>query len=153
MFNFMKKKNHLSRNALINSVDKNKIWSKSLDFVDILNLLKQLENNLSKYDFELDDDFVMNGRRSCLRDMIFERLNNSNNQYEENVKESLFNLWEFISDEYDGNLLSVSEQLKLPVKEVTDMCNNYRKKNIICLQEKDIILEIIQIIKNYINEM
>ena len=118
---------------------------------DVLNLLNNLKQEISKYDFERDNNFIMNGRRKGLRDMIFERLNGSNNQYEENIKDSLFNLWEFVSDEYDGDLIFVSKELNLTLNDTINMCEKYRKKNIICLQEKDIILEIIRKIENYID--
>lgn len=146
------KKNYLKRTDFINTVNSDEIWSKSLNVDDTLNLLNQLVNEISKYDFELDNNFIMNGRRNTLKNMIFERLNNPNSQYEDTVKESLFNFWEFVSDEYDGNLLMISQQLKLPLKDVINMCDKYRLKNIISLQEKDIIIDIIKEIKKYIDE-
>ena len=117
-----------------------------------MDLLNKLIDEISKYDFELDENFVMNGRRNGLKNLIFERISNANNKYEETIKESLFNLWEFIGDEYDGNLMEISKQLKLPLKQVIDMCEKYRLKNIISLQEKDIIIDIINEIKKYIKE-
>lgn len=152
MFSENNKKKFLNRNVLIHSVDSKKIWLKSLSVDDILDLLNKLIDEISKYDFELDENFVMNGRRNGLKNLIFERISNANNQYEETIKESLFNLWEFIGDEYDGNLMEISKKLKLPLKQVIDMCEKYRLKNIISLQEKDIIIDIINEIKKYIKE-
>ena len=152
MFSENNKKKFLNRNVLIHSVDSKKIWLKSLSVDDILDLLNKLIDEISKYDFELDENFVMNGRRNGLKNLIFERISNANNKYEETIKESLFNLWEFIGDEYDGNLMEISKQLKLPLKQVVDMCEKYRLKNIISLQEKDIIIDIINEIKKYINK-
>ncbi len=152
MFSENNKKKFLNRNVLIHSVDSKKIWLKSLSVDDILDLLNKLIDEISKYDFELDENFVMNGRRNGLKNLIFERISNANNKYEETIKESLFNLWEFIGDEYDGNLMEISKQLKLPLKQVIDMCEKYRLKNIISLQEKDIIIDIINEIKKYIKE-
>lgn len=116
-------------------------------------MLIQLKQEISKYNFIVDNNFIMNGRRICLKDMIYNRLNNSNNRYEDNIKESLFNLWEFISDEYDGNSLMISRELNISIKELDDMCGKYRKKNIICLQEKDVIIDMINKIESYIDEM
>ena len=152
MFSENNKKKFLNRNVLIHSVDSKKIWLKSLSVDDILDLLNKLIDEISKYDFELDENFVMNGRRNGLKNLIFERISKANNQYEEILKESLFNLWEFIGDEYDGNLMEISKQLKLPLKKVIDMCEKYRLKNIICLQEKNIIIDIINEMKKYIKE-
>lgn len=147
------KNNLLNRKKFLNFTASDKIWSKTLTIEEISNLLSQLKQEISKYNFVVDNNFIMNGRRTCLKDMIYERFNNSNNRYEENIKESLFNLWEFISDEYDGNLLMISRELNIPIKELDDMCEKYRKKNIICLQEKDVIIDIINKIESYIDEM
>ena len=68
------------------------------------------------------------------------------------VSESVFNFWEIIGDEYFGDFISISRDLGLSVQELTRMDNEYRKKGIICVQERDIILEIIDSIINYINE-
>lgn len=151
MFSEKNKKNYLNRNVLIHSFDSEKIWSKSLNIADILDLLNQLIDKISSYDFELDNNFIMNERRNNLKNSIFERISNTNNQYEYIIKESLFNLWEFINDEYDGDLMSISKKLNIPLKDVISMCDKYRLKNIISLQEKDIIVDIINEIKKYIN--
>ena len=70
--------------------------------------------------------------------------------YEENIKESLFNLWEFASDEYNGSLFTASEKLDINIKKLEEMCKKYKEKNVICLQEKEVIIEIINKIINYI---
>ena len=123
----LKPKKLLKRKDFINSVDSKKIWSKSLNVEDVLNLLNNLKQEISKYDFDRDNNVIMTGRRKGLRDMIFERLNGSNNQYEENIKDSLFNLWEFVSDEYDGDLIFVSKELNLTLNDTINMCEKYRK--------------------------
>lgn len=153
MFNFIKKRNYLSREELINSVDSNKIWSKSMTLSEIKELLEYLEIKISKYDFDIDKNFIMNSRRKELKSIIKERLlQNNNNNINELVSESLFNFWEFVSDEYPGNFLLASEDLGLTIKELDTMDNEYRKKGIICSQERDIILEIIMAIKTHINK-
>lgn len=152
MFNFIKKRNYLSREELINSVDSNKIWSKSMTLSEIKELLEYLEIKISKYDFDIDKNFIMNSRRKELKSIIKERLLQNNNNINELVSESLFNFWEFVSDEYPGNFLLASEDLGLTIKELDTMDNEYRKKGIICSQERDIILEIIMAIKTHINK-
>ncbi len=134
MFNFIKKRNYLSREELINSVDSNKIWSKSMTLSEIKELLEYLEIKISKYDFDIDKNFIMNSRRKELKSIIKERLLQNNNNINELVSESLFNFWEFVSDEYPGNFLLASEDLGLTIKELDTMDNEYRKKGIICSQ-------------------
>lgn len=137
----------LNRQKFIDSVDSDKIWSKSLNIDEILNLLNQLEKEISKHSFKIDNNFIMNERRKNLKSMIFDRLDSSNDKLEENIKESLFNFWEFINDEYDDSLINISKELNLPLEKVINMCEKYKKNNIICLQEKNIILEMINKLK------
>lgn len=119
---------------------------------EIKELLEYLEIKISKYDFDIDKNFIMNSRRKELKSIIKERLLQNNNNINELVSESLFNFWEFVSDEYPGNFLLASEDLGLTIKELDTMDNEYRKKGIICSQERDIILEIIMAIKTHINK-
>lgn len=142
----------LNRQKFIDSVDSDKIWSKSLNIDEILNLLNQLEKEISKHSFKIDNNFIMNERRKNLKSMIFDRLDSSNDKLEEDIKESLFNFWEFINDEYDGSLINISKELNLPLEKVINRCEKYKKNNIICLQEKNIILEMINKLKLTIND-
>ena len=59
MFGF-KKKNYLKRTDFINSVDSNKIWSKTMTPSEIKELLGKLETEISKYEFDTDKNFIMN---------------------------------------------------------------------------------------------
>ena len=77
MFGF-KKKNYLKRTDFINSVDSNKIWSKSMTIPEIKSLLEHLEVELSKYEFDEDTNFIMNNRRKGLKREIEERLQKNN---------------------------------------------------------------------------
>lgn len=140
----------LNRKKFIDLVDSAKIWSKVLNVEEILELLKRLEKEISKHKFENDSNFIMNPRRISLKNMIYENFENSNEEMEEKVKESLFNFWEFVNDEYDGNLSMIAAELNLSPDELTSMCKKYRESNIICFQEKDEILGMIQKIKDYI---
>lgn len=74
MFIFKKKRNYLKRSDFINSVDSNKIWSKSMSLDEIKYLLEYLENEISKYEFDIDKNFIMNSRRKGLKEMIEARL-------------------------------------------------------------------------------
>lgn len=150
MFGF-KKKNYLKRTDFINSVDSNKIWSKSMTMPEIKLLLEYLENELSKYEFDADKNFIMNNRRKGLKREIEERLQKNNGNINEIISESLFNFWEFVGDEYPGNILSDVQELGISIKEFDAMDKAYRDKGIICIQERDAILEMIKTIKNHID--
>ncbi len=117
-------------------------------------LLEQLEDELSKYDFDEDKNYIMNGRRKTLKRMIEERLQKSNGNINELVSDSLFNFWEFVGDEYPGGtggIMNVCRELGISIQEFDAMDKSYREKGIICAQEKDTILEMIQVIKKYID--
>ena len=146
MFGF-KKKNYLKRTDFINSVDSNKIWSKSMTLSEIKLLLEHLENELSKYYYDKDNNFIMNNRRKGLKRMIEERLQKKDGNINELVAESVFNFWEFVGDEYPGNIISDVKELGISIKEFDAMDKAYREKGVICEQEKDTILEMIQFIR------
>lgn len=151
LFSKFKKKNYLKRAELISSVDSNKIWAKSLTLVEINELLDYLKSKINEYEFDFDKNFIMNSRRKRLKSLIEESLLKEDMTINRRVSESLFNFWEFISDEYPGNIVSDCKELGISIKKFDAMDNEYRKKGIICIQERDIILEIIQTIKKYIN--
>ncbi len=138
MFGF-KKKNYLKRTELINSADSNKIWSKTMTISEIKLLLEHLENELSKHEFDVDKNFIMNARRKRLKEMVEERLQKNVGDTKELVTESLFNFWEFACDEYPGGpggIMSDCRELGISIQEFNKMDKAYREKGIICVQEK-----------------
>ena len=151
MFGF-KKKNYLKRTDFINSVDSNEIWSKTMTPSEIKELLGKLETEISKYEFDTDKNFIMNNRRKCLKRMIEERLQENEGNANELIADSLFNFWEFVGDEYPGNIISDVQELGISIKEFDAMDKAYRDKGIICIQERDAILEMIKTIKNHIDK-
>lgn len=116
---------------------------------EIKDLLQFLENEISNYNFEIDENFIINSRRKVLKDNIMDRLNKSEIVLED-VLESLFNFWKFIQDEYSGDLIIISKELNKSVQELVVMDEKYRSKGIICEQEKQVIMEIINILKKAI---
>lgn len=149
---FILDKKYLKRNEFVNLADSKKIWSKTMTIDEVLELFEYLENSISKYEFETDKNFIMNSRRKGLKLKIEERLLKYDENTDDVILESLFNFWEFVSDEYFGNFTSISNELGLSIEELTNRDNEYRKKGIICIQERDIILDIIREIKCYINK-
>jgi hypothetical protein len=142
--------NELLREDFINSVDSKKIWSKQMTLSEVYNMLNGLEKTISIHNFVSDKNFLMEGRRTILKESIDKRISNNNDNLTEMVLDSLFNFWEFVNNEYfTANLESV-ERLHLCRIEIENMCTNYTRKGIICLEEKDVILEMIQKIKKII---
>ena len=82
--------------------------------------------------------------------MIEERLSKNRDYNERDIAESLFNFWEFVEDEYAGNLMTLSHDTGISLQVLTTMDHEYRENGIICLQERDAILEMIKIIKQTI---
>ncbi len=148
----IKKKNYLKRTDFINLVDSKKIWHKTMSLLEIKDLLEFFEKEISKYDFKEDKNFVMDSRREALKRMIDERFTKYNTDKDDDVLESLFNFWEFVNNEYPAITVELLQRTKLNVRELDKMCTEYTKSGIICKQEKDAILEMIQTIKKHINE-
>ena len=146
---YCNRKKYLYRNLFLERLDSKKIWSKSMSIQEIKDLLQFLENEISNCIFEIDENFIMNSRRKVLKDNIMDRLNKSEIVLED-VLESLFNFWEFIQDEYSGDLIIISKELNKSVQELVVMDEKYRSKGIICEQEKQVIMEIINILKKAI---
>ena len=119
---------------------------------EIKELLAYLENEIPKYNYDIDKNFIMNTRRKYLKLRIEENLLKNEGNNNELILEALFNFWEFINDDYFGDYSSSSRELGLSIQELIKKDNEYRKKGIICIQEKEVILEIIREIKKHIND-
>jgi len=147
----IKKNNYLKREDFLNLVDNKKIWSKSMTIDEVKYLLDFLEKEIDKYNYVSDKDFLMDGRRQGLKLKIESRLSNNNKNISENVLESLFNFWEFVNNEYYVASLEALERLNIKREELEKRCNKYTQDGIICLEEKNVILEIIQILKKIVS--
>lgn len=150
MINLEEKK--LKREDFINSVDSDKIWKKKLTIPEIREVFNTLIGQLTQYDFSLDNDFFMNGRRRYCKDTI-EKLMSKDDKNHNDILDGLFAFWEFVGDEYVGTLYSASEELEIPVQKLEMMDQDYRKRGIICTQEKDIIIDLIKTIEDGIKGM
>lgn len=150
MINLEEKK--LKREDFINSVDSDKIWKKKLTIPEIKEVLNTLIGQLTQYDFSLDNDFFMNGRRRYCKDTI-KKLMSKDDKNHNDILDGLFAFWEFVGDEYAGTLYSASEELKIPVQKLEMMDQDYRKRGIICTQEKDIIIDLIKSIEEGIKDI
>lgn len=149
----LKKKNYLKRSKFIDLADSNKIWSKSMTIPEIKELLDLLEKALSKYDFDIDNNFVVDGRRKNLKSSVEAILSKTDENITMNILDALFIFWEFVNNEYYTITSEATQRLNITKEEMDAMCMKYTESGIICLQEKDIILEMIQLIKNRTNEI
>ncbi len=141
-------KKQLKRLEFINSVDSNKIWSKELSIQEIDELLEKLKQELSKYNYKKDKDFFIDGRRSIMKRYVKEK-----EATEFYIKDSLFNFWEYVNNEYYGSSPDLVEKLKKSNFELSKIWDKYNKKGIICLQEKEDILEMINLIQDKISKL
>ena len=84
--------------------------------------------------------------------MIINKLSDPNRDKEDAVTDSLYNLWEYISNDYDGNSLDTARLNGVSREEADTKCSKYRKSGIISLKEKDEILLMMNYIIQYINK-
>ena len=144
---FKKKKKYLKREELIGFADSDKIWRKQLSMKEAYDLVVMINEKLEEYDYEEDENFIMDGRRLGLMNNIVSRIANNNDGSEEVVLESLFNLWEFVNNEYDGSFVEAAQTYHKTNAELSAMSNTYRQKGIICLQEKQYINVMLDVIR------
>lgn len=145
LFNMKKK---LKREELLNSIDAKKFWNKSASTTEIKEMLNTLKDTINKHKYKTDKCFFKDSRREVLKDMILKRETN-----EESIKESLFNFMEYINCEYCGNSPRLAQELKIHQSKLMDIWDKYKEKGIICLEEKEDILEMINHIKNEISKL
>lgn len=142
-------KNNLKRADFMSLIDIEKIHDQKVSIEEIRNMLNTMEEELSKHAFVTDKNYIFNARRKSLKSQMESFLMKSDNT-NEFLYYALHNFWEFISDEYPGNPMETCREFGIPIKEFDKMDMTYRKKGIICLQEKEDILKLIHIIKNNI---
>lgn len=135
--------NCLTRDELLN-IDG--IWNRDLDKYEYYKMLVQIELKMNNYEYENDVNYLINSRRqNCINEINQGILN------QKNIADIVMSFWEFMSDEYGGCMSTdLSEIMNKPVYELDEMDNNYRRKRIICLKEKEDILNLINKIKMYI---
>ena len=129
---------NISLVSIASDIDLTNISATSVSFKDVndTEVKDRLSNDLSNQMIDLN------------RNTIIHRINDNS---DDSVLESLFNLWEYINNEYCIPL-QVASQLKIPAYTVDKMWQEYKKSGIICSQEKDEILEMISYIKESIKK-
>jgi len=128
------------------------MWREDLTKEEVIEILNKYIELINKYDYAFDNDFIMDSRRLY----EIERINYlTSKPFEEaiqGVDNMMHSFWEFISEEYCGTAYEEMEERGLSRDEVNNIWNRYKEKGIICLQEKEKILDMINVIKNYINK-
>lgn len=145
LFNLKKK---LKRDDFINSVNSDKIWSKELSIKEIKELLQQLKQVLSSHTFKEDTNFFMDGRRILMKRYVQEK-----EITEEKIKDALFNFWEFVNNEYCGSSHEAAEKYNKSMHELAIIWDKYKATGLICLQEKNEILDMINTLENKISQL
>ena len=127
------------------------MWREDLTKEEVLDILNKYEELLNKYDYNLDNDFIMNSRRLYEIERIKMLTSKPFEEAINGVDNMMHSFWEFISEEYCGTAYEEMEKRNISRDEINNIWNRYKEKGIISLQEKEKILEMISIIKNYIN--
>lgn len=161
MFDFLKGNNRLRREELINITKKfidsiNKYPIFDIPNKNYLDYLEELKQKLNQYELKEDTRFVTYGRLSFLKNELTERLKDEKlKEPDPNWKDKWDNrmgaFWD-LSDYIRGDrYISIGQVPKeLSFHEVLRKNDEYYKDGFICKQEKEIILEMINEIEEYI---
>ena len=164
--NMFKKK--LNRDTLVDKLikyDKENHDSNTF-FEDYINIIEQ---EFSKSKFTSDPDFLMKGRRKFLVEEFYKVLKNEDDYNKKNcidnplyfalgnLKEVLYGLNKINYEDVDKEKWRLQENGnyeidEVYIKELRDKDNRYSKKKIICLEEKELIEQMIKDFKNKLNE-
>lgn len=120
------------------------------DEKNALEYLNNIISILTKYSFDSDEDFVLLGRKKVIYDEIIDILK-GNKEVDNPIYFVLGSLEEFICN---NNFVYMSDGDKWEKgwEDLRTRNDRYSLKNIICLEEKNIIEDIINRIKDYISK-
>ncbi len=131
----------LTRKEILSLEDEASIWHMSLSDNDVLDLLNDFKTKLNDYAFNTDSDFVMNDRRVVLSENIDRFIETKESGY---LQHALRAIWEFISDDYGNSFKYIVAQTGDSFEMLKNADDRYRSRGIVCLEEKNIILELVQ---------
>ena len=112
-----------------------------------LDFLNELVLDLNKYEYPSNNDFVFGGRKKFTYDEIFDILDGKQKESKP-LYFVLGLLDEFISN---NNHISMGEYDGKDFTEIRDKNDRYISTGVICLEEKNCIDNIINKIKDYLN--
>lgn len=144
---------YLKRKDLLDIIDNNiEEWNNDSD-EKVLTVLDKLLLEIDNHNYIEDKRFIINGRRDSLINEFNYLLETKHERSWKNVYEVLHVIWQFISNDYEGGLVGFEKpatELGISIREAYDMSISYRKDNIICLQEKEIIISMIKRLQDLI---
>lgn len=125
-----------------------------------LDYFGNLENAFKEHSFESDERFVTYGRLNFLKEELSQRLNDEKLKYEEpnsvwgkdkwdNRMGAFIDLWDYIRGDRWFTPPNIPEGKNF--KEILSANDQYYKEGFICEQEKNILLEMVNEIKIFIN--
>lgn len=135
----------LRREDLVKILNERKEMKKSnVEIEEYKNLLNDLETEINNHLFEVDNRFVTYGRRNFLKQQFEDYLNNNN------YTDAFINLEEYILG-YTSFLTpgDIPQEENRKFRDVLSDNDNYFEDGIICLQEKNIIIEMINEFRNH----
>ena len=112
----------------------------------VFNYLNELDNYLNNYQYESNSDFIFCGRKKSIYDEIIEIMNGTKS-VDNPIYFILGSLEEFLSN---NNVIHVSDSDALGINwnDLRDANDRYISTGVICLEEKNYIDDIINIIKS-----
>ncbi len=124
-----------------------------------LDYFKKIEDKFNAYDFEEDNRFVTYGRLSFLKEELTQRLDDDKLRYEEpnsvwgkgkwdNRMGAFIDLWDYIRGDRHFTPAHIPQGLNF--REILQDNDQYYKDGYICKQERDILFDMINEIKNFI---
>lgn len=134
----------LSRRKLNRNVIREKLYNINHNSEDYENnFISIVDYYFSNYKFESNENFLFSGRKKFLYDEFYEYLNNKEKYKNENpIRFAITNLEEFISND---NFVADNSELR-------DKNDNYSASGYICLEEKEIIIKMLDRIKKELLE-
>ena len=143
----------LKRNILI-EIDKGLQISQQPN-EDILNTLNQMEEIINNSEFESDDRFHVYGRRKFLIEEFDEKINEKGNA--RSYIDAYYDISDFINFKiYSAMTGEEREQILqsgLTIEETEQDLKAYLEEGIICLEEKDIIFDMIKRLKKELKNL
>lgn len=122
----------------------------TVDNEKYLQFLNCLEDEINKHNFKKDNRFVTYGRRQMLKQEFFDRLLGKKEHFKGRYIGALLFIQEYIND---GNFIAphhIPENERTNFKKIYQEDSEYYTTGIICKEEKDNIIDMINYFKKYI---
>ena len=140
----------LNRNTLVDKLIKYRNENKYNDNNFLIGYIKIIEQEFLKHKFVSDSDFLIKGRREFLVNEFYDVLKNEDDYNKKHcIDEPLYfalgNLQEILYGNNTINSIDINKGIQ-----IIKINEKYNKKNIICLEEKQLAEKMIEDLKNKI---